>query len=305
MRDERAVTPVWVTLDGPDPGPRTEAFLRECRPYGVILFARHLRSAAQTRELCECVHRALPSSRAKIALDQEGGRVSRLAALGHRFPGAAELSGDPDAVRRVAWEMGEVLAELGFDVDFAPVADLGPAAPGTGLEERLYGDDPDRVAESCGAFLDGLDRAGILGCLKHFPGLGGSRVDSHKELPAVPGLRREREPHLETFRKLASRVPYVMTAHGAYEFLGDPGPSSLLPSTYRLLEEIGFTGLSVTDDLGMGAVSSSAPLHELAARALGAGASVALWVSSQEATLRALERLEEHDEFVVKLRGLE
>lgn len=304
MSEPPAAAPVWITLDGPDPGARAEAFLREARPCGVILFARHLKSAAQTRELCECIHGALPASPPKIALDQEGGRVSRLAALGHRFPGASELAGDEEAVRRVAWEMGEVLAELGFDVDFAPVADLGPAVPGTGLEGRLYGDDPDRVAACCAAFLDGLDRARVLGCLKHFPGLGGSRVDSHRELPAIGGSREEREPHLEAFRRLAARVHYVMTAHGAYEFLEEPGPSSLLPATYRLLEEAGFAGLSVTDDLAMGAVSGAAPLHELAARALGAGASIALWVSSQEEALRALDRLQECHEFVAKSRAL-
>jgi beta-N-acetylhexosaminidase len=305
MNDGSAASPVWITLDGAEPGPQVQAFLREIRPYGVILFSRHLRSRSQTAELCQCVREAFPAAPPKIALDQEGGRVSRLAALGYRFPGAEELAGDPASVERVAWEMGEVLTGLGFDVDFAPVADLGPAAPGTGLEGRLYGDDPGRVARCCGAFLDGLERAGILGCLKHFPGLGGSRADSHRELPILRGGRSEREAHLEPFSHLAGRVPYVMTAHGAYEFLGEPGPSSLLPPTYRLLGETGFTGLSVTDDLCMGAVANLAPLHELAARALGAGASLALWVGAQEATLRAVERLRERQDFVVKLGSLE
>jgi beta-N-acetylhexosaminidase len=194
--------------------------------------------------------------------------------------------------------MGGALRSLGFDVDFAPVADLGPAAPGTGLEGRLYGDDPETVSACCAAFLEGLSESGVEGCLKHFPGLGGSAVDSHSALPEIPGGVATREDHLEPYRLLARRAPYVMTAHALYESLGGALPSSLEPETYALLAELGFGGLSVTDDLGMGAVSGRAPLPDLAASALQAGASLALWVSGQEETLRALDELEKVPAFL-------
>ena len=289
--------PIWITLDGFEPGAAAERFLRDAAPYGVILFARHLKSPEQTRELCLCVREALGGS-ARLALDQEGGRVSRLAALGFSFPGASELQGDCEKAGASAREMGGVLRSLGFDVDFAPVADLGPAAPGTGLEGRLYGDDPETVSACCAAFLGGLAESGVEGCLKHFPGLGGSAVDSHSALPEIPGGGTAREAHLEPYRRRAGRAPYVMTAHGLYESLGGALPSSLEPGTYALLSGLGFGGLSVTDDLGMGAVSGRASLPELAASALQAGASLALWVSNQEETLRALDALEKAPAFL-------
>ncbi len=278
--------PVWITVDGAEPSPALEAFLQEVSPYGVILFARHLKSPEQVRALCAAL-RAAGAAAPKIALDQEGGRVSRLRELGFAFPGAAELGGDPGRARALAREQGGALADLGFDVDFAPVADLGPAAPGTGLEGRCYGDDPRTVTACCAAFLEGLAAAGVAGCLKHFPGLGGSLVDSHRSLPRVSGDRTAREPHLAPFAALAAAAPYVMTAHGRYDFLAQAAPSSLNPETYLLLRALGFAGRSVTDDLNMGAVKGEGTLGERAAASLRAGADLALWVGPERETVEA------------------
>jgi beta-N-acetylhexosaminidase len=187
--------------------------------------------------------------------------------------------------------MGDALVDLGFDVDFAPVADLGPAAAGTGLETRCYGDDPATVTECCRAFLRGLSAAGVAGCLKHFPGLGGSAVDSHRDLPGVAGDLESRRPHLAPYAALAAEVPFVMTAHGRYDHLGDASPSSLCPATYSLLRETGFAGLSVTDDLNMGAVRGEGPLWARALRAFAAGADLALWAGPEEESLEACARL--------------
>lgn len=296
--------PLWVTVDGPFAGKALESFLRDAEPYGVILFARHLVSDDQVKELCACVHESVRAFPPRIALDQEGGRVSRLSALGHRFPGASELGENPESVRSVAREMGEVMQGLGFDVDFAPVADLGPTHPGTGLEGRIYADEPDGVTACCEAFLKGLSQAGVAGCLKHFPGLGGSTVDSHRSLPLIPGGPASRAAHLEPYRRLSKTVPYVMVAHGAYESLAGEGASSLEPEAYALLRETGFSGLAVTDDLSMGAVAHGGPLAILASKALGAGAQIALWVSTQEETLMALEAMREKAEFVAKTEDL-
>jgi len=281
--------PIWVTVDDAEPTPALEAFLRETAPFGVLLFARHLKSADQVRALNAAVRAACPGVR--IALDQEGGRVNRLRSLGMEFPGAEEAGGNPARVEGVARAMGKALADLGFDVDFAPVTDLGPAGRGTGLETRCYGDDPRTVAACCRAFLRGLGTAGVAGCLKHFPGLGGSAVDSHRDLPEVAGDLAERGPHLEPYRALAAEAPFVMTAHGRYEHLGDDAPSSLSPATYALLRETGFAGLAVTDDLNMGAVRGDGPLWARALRALAAGADLALWVGREEESREACERL--------------
>lgn len=296
--------PIWITVDKDIPAPAAQAFLREARPYGVVLFARHLQDASQVREFCQCIHESPEGFTPRIALDQEGGRVSRLSVLGHRFPGASDMGGDAERTGRLAWEMGDVLRDLGFDVDFAPMADLGPAAEDTGLEGRVYGGEPGVVTLCCEAFLGGLRRAGVEGCLKHFPGLGGSLVDSHRRLPRVEGSAEARQPHLEPYRRLGARVPYVMLAHASYACLSDGAPSTLNPEAYALLAGLGFAGLPVTDDLCMGAVSDLAPLRELVSSSLSAGAGLALWVSSQEVSLRAIEALAEERVFVAKAREL-
>ena len=283
--------PIWITLDGFAPGPEVQRFLRDACPLGVILFARHLRSENQVRELCQCIHEARSDSPPLIGLDQEGGRVDRLSALGYRFPPAEEMGGDPGRVRSLAGEMGGIMRFLGFDVNFAPVADLGPAFDGTGLESRVYGSDPLVVTECCAAFLEGLDAAGMTGCLKHFPGLGGSREDSHKSLPRIEGTAEERAPHLEPYLGLAGRVPYVMVAHADYSEFGTGMPSSLDPRVYERLRRVGFRGSSLTDDLSMGAVAGRNKLTELVKQCLAAGADIALWVSSQEETLGIVQSL--------------
>ncbi len=297
--------PIWVTVDAEASLMGVQAFLREALPWGVILFARHLKSPEQVRELNDCIHGATAGWRPRIALDQEGGRVNRLSALGMRFPSAADLSGDPARAEELALEMGGHLKDLGFDVDFAPVADLGPAFPGTGLEGRVYADDAEGVTACCGAFLKGLARADVEGCLKHFPGLGGSGVDSHQSLPTLEGDGTARTSHFAPYSALKDLAAYVMIAHGSYPaLLGSEQPSTLCPRTYELLAGTGFSGLSVTDDLRMGAVSGLGTLADLAGASLLAGARLALWVSSQEDSLRALDGLRGTATFVAGREAL-
>ncbi|MEJ2369074.1 MAG: glycoside hydrolase family 3 N-terminal domain-containing protein [Acidobacteriota bacterium] len=283
--------PIWVTIDEAEPGPSLVSFLKEIRPYGVLLFSRHLVSPAQVASLNRTIHETDPDIR--IALDQEGGRVNRLASLGFEFESAEDTAGDEGRAAKLAHTMGKVLRDLGFDVDFAPVADLGPALPGTGLETRLFGREAGIVTRCCRAFLHALKEEQIEGCLKHFPGLGGSRVDSHHSLPAVEGSTRERTRHLAPYRALAGEAPYVMTAHLKCPGMAIDRPASLHPATYRMLAGLGFEGLSVTDDLSMGAAAGEGTLAGRAAQGLRSGADLALWVSSQRESLAVAQALRE------------
>ncbi|HNQ77087.1 MAG TPA: glycoside hydrolase family 3 N-terminal domain-containing protein [Acidobacteriota bacterium] len=280
--------PIWVTIDGYSPDEKLERFLRETVPFGVILFARHIKSQKQVSELTEAIRSWSPGT-VRIALDQEGGRVSRLRELGYEFRSAESCAGDPWKARSTASEMAAALSELGFDVDFAPVVDLGPAEQGTGLETRLYSSDDTVVVQCARAFLEALKEREIAGCLKHFPGLGGSKVDSHRKLPVISGDPSEREAHLRPYRELDAE--FVMVAHASYEFLEDPSPSTLTPRTYELLRKIGFGGTIVTDDLTMGALSEYGPLERLAGKSLECGADIALFVSSEDETRRAADYL--------------
>lgn len=284
----RSQLPLWVTIDRHTPDEELGGFLREVSPYGIILFSRHLKSREQTASLIDFIRERSPFP-VRIALDQEGGRVSRLRELGYDFESAEECSEDPDNARNVASRMAEALMELGFDVDFAPVVDLGPAGPGTGLEGRIYSSDEKIVAQCARAFLDGLADHGIAGCMKHFPGLGGSKVDSHKKLPVISGDPSDREAHLYPYTVLEAE--FVMVAHASYEFLEDPAPSTITAKTYELLREIGFRGKIVTDDLKMGALSEFGSLESLVEKSLECGADIALFVSSEAETLKVADFL--------------
>lgn len=280
--------PIWVTTDGHSPDGKLADFVAETTPFGVILFARHLKSAEQTKALIGAIRESSPYP-VRIALDQEGGRVSRLRELGYEFGGAEECGGDPLKVRAEASRMAETLSDLGFDVDFAPVVDLGPAEPGTGLETRLYSPDETVVAECARAFLEALSEKNIAGCLKHFPGLGGSKVDSHRKLPVISGAPSERSVHLYPYSVL--QAEFVMVAHASYLFLDDPAPSTLAPATYKLLREMGFRGKIVTDDLRMGALSGYGDLDALVRSSLECGADVALFVSAEDETRKVADSL--------------
>lgn len=287
---------LMVGLPGPELDRETSGWLRARRPAGVILFGRNLETPRQTAALIEA---ALPLLRrpALIAVDQEGGRVSRLASWLGPTPSAATLArcGD-DVTRRFAAATGRALAALGFNLDFAPVVDLSPPDQPNGIGDRSYGTDPDTVRCRAGAFLAGLqDDAGIAGCLKHFPGLGDTSVDSHVELPVVSRTRAQLdEEDLAPYRALGPIAASVMIGHGHYPALdAESKPASCSPNvvTGLLRGHLGYTGLAVSDDLEMGAVAGRDAEGEAAVLALEAGCDLLLYCSDPARADRALEAL--------------
>ena len=169
---------------------------------------------------------------------------------------------------------------LGVDIDFAPVVDVSGATTGGVIGDRAYGADPTSVAAYAGAFAAGLRQAGILPTLKHFPGHGRAVGDSHEELATAPPLAELEQLDLVPYRELLDDGPSaVMVGHLDVAGLTEPGlPASLSPATYALLrDQLGFTGLVVTDELGgMAAVSSRFSAPEAVVRAIAAGADLAL-----------------------------
>lgn len=234
--------------------------LRRVRPAGLVLFRRNLSTPEGTRELTDAARAAL-GYRPFVAIDQEGGTVSRLRAFGFDFPTALELArtGRPADAERQARLMGRALRMLGVNVDFAPVVDMSPPDSKNGIGTRSFSTDPAVAARYAGAFLRGLKKEGVLGCLKHFPGLGSTTADSHKTLPtsrlsASALLRRDIEP----FRILARRAPFVMFGHAYYPALSGrkkmPADLDFKIATTLLRERAGFRGVALSDDLAMKAV---------------------------------------------------
>ncbi|MEP6849235.1 MAG: glycoside hydrolase family 3 N-terminal domain-containing protein [Acidobacteriota bacterium] len=276
----------FIGLPGPEVDGTTGRLLADIAPGGVCLFARNIKDATQTRHLLEQLCE-LSSCKPFLSIDQEGGLVDRLRRLLGPAPAVIKINSEQEAR-----EMGEIISEalrlLGFNMDFAPVVDVMDtqrSSTSNGLYSRTFGRSPEQVVQLADAFLGGLENGGIAGCLKHFPGLGASEVDSHEELPVVRVAQTEfDEKDLFPYRKMLpendSRA--VMVAHACYPNLdlqetdrsGKLLPSSLSRNVISglLRGKLGFSGLVITDDLEMGAILKNYGIGEACKMAIKAGA---------------------------------
>ncbi len=284
---------LFVGFDGAELSDGLRAFLSDLRPGGIILFSRNLVDAEQTRHLVAEL-RGLYVPRPLMAVDEEGGRVSRLRKFAPTLPPAAQLAArrDPALMRDLSEKLGRIVASLGFDIDFTPVVDLSVPGDTNGIADRSFGLDPDHVTTMARAVLDGMRRAGVTGCLKHFPGLGPTTSDSHLHLPtATKDERAFRRADLVPYLRLQDDCPLVMVGHGHYPFWAGPEPiaATLVPriATDLLRNEAGFTGVAIADDLEMKAVSDHVPYEELAPRVIEAGCDMALVCFDGEAIARS------------------
>ena len=274
--------------------PETEALLRELRPGGVILFRRNVESAEQLAALVAAIRRAAPGT--LLYCDAEGGRVDRLAGIVGPAPaGAALARAAPELARRAGRWVGESLRLFGFDVDFAPVVDLDHGEADNALDGRYLGRSPAEVVPRARAFLEGLHEAGVGGCVKHFPGLGPSRGDTHFETGLVEQEAEALGADLEPFARLADLAGSVMVAHAVFPGL-DPErrPASLSRPIASLLlrGRLGFSGVAVADDLEMQALDPWGDLAERSAAALAAGCDLLPICHTLDAVPGILERLE-------------
>lgn len=290
------------------PGPRfddaTKELLTTIQPGGVLLTGRNVESAQQVAELTSSVRSALQVPPI-IAVDQEGGRVDRLKELYSPMPSADLLRAAADA--SLAARMGEVTAEalrtLGFNVNLAPVLDIAiDDSVENGIKGRYLGDSDAEVIRLAGAYLEGLQRGGIVGIGKHFPGLGSTTVDSHKELPVVESpkdeiFRRDAAPYQELFSKINARLNGVIVGHAHYPAFDGPSPlpASLSKNIVNgfLRDELGFRGLVITDDLDMGAITSTRSLNEAAVTAIDAGNDMVMITGSTDNIIGVWEAIVE------------
>lgn len=270
--------------------------LERIAPAGVILFARNLDSPQQTIELLAEVGRRLPHP-PLFAIDQEGGAVSRIKPWIGATPTAVEFAArGAESATQFGLQTGAALAALGFNVDFAPVVDLCQPDLPNGIGSRSFSAKPATTVEIAGAFLEGLQRAGVAGCLKHFPGLGDTRVDSHKELPTVRRTEEQLIAHdLEPFRQLHRQAASVMVGHGHYVAIDGehPLPASCSKRVVQgwLRERVGFDGLAVSDDMEMGAVRPLDIDGAAAEMAIDAGLDLLLYCDAPEPAEAAHRRL--------------
>ena len=285
-----------VGFDGVEMTTRLRSLLTRMQPAGVILFARNVKSAEQTwrllRDCQKCVTTPLFT-----CVDLEGGTVDRLRDVLGPAPSAAEVfaTGDRKLFRKHGQIIGENCRALGFDVDFAPSLDLAFEASRSVMSSRVVSTDPRKTVSYAREFLAGLRSANVLGCGKHFPGLGEGKLDSHHELPVIDkSLKKLWTEDLFPYRTLRRQMAFVMIAHAAYpQVTKDSTPASLSKIWIAdiLRKRIGYRGLSVSDDLEMGGVLSAAPIGEAAVKTILAGSDLCLVCHREDHVWRAHEAL--------------
>lgn len=255
------------------------AFLKEARPWGLILFRRNIDTPDQVRALTDSF-RGLLGADAAVLVDQEGGRVQRLASPHWpAYPPAAAFArigrDDARAAALGARLIAEDLRAVGIDVDCLPVLDTLAAGAHQIIGDRAYADNPGDVARLGRAAALGLMAGGVMPVMKHIPGHGRALADSHLELPQVHAARAELETDFAPFRANAD-LPAAMTAHVVYHALDPLHPATQSRAVIEeiIRGEIGFDGLLMTDDLSMHALDGR--FFERAARAFGAGVDLAL-----------------------------
>ena len=218
-----------------------------------------------------------------IAIDQEGGRVSRLKLLGNEPPNANQLRDKGDL--RLISEHGKITARLlrmfGFNMDLCPVLDISfDDDADNSLRGRCYGNDVEQVVRNAGAFNDSLRENGVLSCGKHFPGYSRCPEDAHHELPTVDvALEDLQRNELAVFRAFATRVDAMMIGHALYPAIEKGSTPSSLSSVVierMLRDEMGFRGLVMTDDLDMGAILNHYGLEDTIRLAISAGNDMAM-----------------------------
>src|SRR5579859_4003700 len=254
----------------------------------IILFSRNVLDTGQLFKLTHSLQEIAKGAGQRyplfIAIDQENGIVQRLGKAATIFPGNMALGaiGSEQIAYEVALATGRELKALGINMNLAPVVDVNNNPANTVIGVRSFGEDPREVARLGAAMVKGYHAAGVLACLKHFPGHGDTAVDSHLALPTIPyTLERLEEVELVPFRGgIEAGVESVMIAHVSFPALTqhDMFPATLSSDIVQglLREQLGFNGLVLSDCLEMKAISETFGTERAAVKALQAGIDLVL-----------------------------
>jgi beta-N-acetylhexosaminidase len=289
-----------VGLPGMELDDSTKRLIKEFRINNFIYFKRNVRSREQLRRLSEDLRRscaAVNLAPPLIAIDQEGGSVTRLPPPFTQFPDARVLAGSqyPEKeLKTYARTCSRELKEIGVNYNLAPVLDVCEAGSKYFMEKRSLGGDPGIVARLGSLVVRELQANSIAACGKHFPGLGAAVVDPHFQLPTVAKkesaiLAQDIVPFQQA---ITAGVASIMTSHTIYEHLDPHNPATLSQKilTGLLRDRLGYEGVIITDDLEMGAIEKEGDLGNAALQAFTAGADLLLICHSHEKVIDALEK---------------
>tara|TARA_R110000868_G_scaffold84812_2_gene238856 strand:+ start:115 stop:1134 length:1020 start_codon:yes stop_codon:yes gene_type:complete len=288
------MTPAVFGVSGLSLTTAEKAFFRDSDPAGYIIFGRNIESKAQLRALTDDLRAIHGRDDLAILIDQEGGRVARMQEpVWPKFPAGEVFDKLYDIAPATAIEAARInaqaiavsLREVGITVDCHPLLDVRQPDANNVIGDRALGSEPMRVAALGRAILDGLQRGGVVGVVKHLPGHGRTSVDTHKALPTVTASDEELQLDLAPFQML-NQAPMGMTGHLLFTAWDAETPSTLSKTVVQdiIRDRIGFDGLLFTDDLDMEALSGTVP--ERAERAQAAGCDIALncWAKIDDMT---------------------
>ena len=282
---------------GPVLTPSEKAFFAEVRPWGFILFKRNVETPEQVRALVAELRWTVQRADAPLLIDQEGGRVQRLGPPHWRRypPGRAygQLASNDPLFRREITRLGarllaHDLASLGINVDCVPVLDVPDPSGHEIIGDRAYADTPGEVARLGRAAAEGLIAGGVLPILKHIPGHGRARADSHLELPVVETSWDDLDARDFAPFKALSDMPMAMTAHVIYAAIDAKRPATTSRSVMRrvIRGAIGFDGLVMSDDLSMQALAGG--LQHRSEASIAAGCDMVLHCNGDMAEMQAV-----------------
>ena len=285
--EEKAGQVLMAHFRGEVPNENAKALICDTKVGGVIYYnwSNGLHSPEQVQDLSFGLQKLSQENRLPIPLfiaaDQEGGVVTRLKQGFTIFPGNKTIgdTGDPNLAEAVAFAIGEELQGVGININLAPVVDVNINRLNSVIGIRSFGSDPETVVAFGEKALNGYKQANIIATLKHFPGHGDVKIDSHKDLPTIHKSIEELEQvELLPFAKLASSADMIMTAHLLVPALDQENCSTLSEKTLTYLRDtIGFKGVIITDSLVMKGVLKQCPtVDEAAIQALNAGCDMLL-----------------------------
>lgn len=270
---------------------------------GVILFAHNIDDENQLAEFIKEIRKL--NGTPLLAIDEEGGRVARIAnnenfdVPKYESMAAIAESGDPNDAYKAAFTIGSYIKEYGFDIDFAPVSDVNTNPDNIIIGPRAFSNDPETAADFVVSYLNGLDSAGIVGTLKHFPGHGDVKADTHFGYAQTNKTWKELlKCEMVPFKAgIDAGAQMIMTAHIAVpKVTGDNLPSTLSPVILqdKLRGELGFDGVIVTDAMDMGAITKQFNNKEATIKAIQSGVDIILcpqdFVEAFDAVVKAVEK---------------
>jgi beta-N-acetylhexosaminidase len=267
---------LMVGFDGPDFSDEVKYLIDRLQVGGIILFAQNVKSPEQLKELCTAMQNyatATGNPPLFIAIDQEGGQVARLKAPFTQFPGNPHMTGEEDAIHFAEVTAAE-LSRAGINMNLAPVMDVAPQNINSVMAARAFGHDPAWVTRLGVTVIKHLQQNHVMAVAKHFPGIGRTVLDSHLDLPNLDAKIVELQSFdLIPFEAgIANDVSGILLSHILYQNIDPQWPASLSPRIAKdlLRDQMGFAGLTLTDDLDMGAIAKHYDIKTIVRQALEA-----------------------------------